>query len=77
MKIQAKSWELQCPRCKLPEVNPLTGKLFLRAFKVSDNHGDWSQCLVCSGYYARPMIIGGSFIETPQNHVPELGWFRS
>jgi hypothetical protein len=75
MKIEYHPWELRCPRCKSPEVNPKTGKLFIRGFKVTDEKGHWSQCLVCSNYYAKPMIIGGSFIETPQNHQPKLGWF--
>lgn len=56
-----------CPVCNAPEVNPETGKLFVRAFKV-DNA---SQCLVCSGFYDAETLK-----ETPENHDPNKGWFR-
>ena len=41
-----------CPKCGCGEVNPETGKLWIRAYKFVDEDGrDWSHCLVCSGCY--------------------------
>lgn len=39
--------EFQCPRCEAVEVNSQTNLLQIRAFKVSDKNGCWSQCLIC------------------------------
>lgn len=36
---------LTCPICKAPEVNE-KDELNIRAFKVADKHGWWSQCLL-------------------------------
>jgi|GEM_PF-6469097 len=36
---------MNCPVCKAPEVNPETGLLNIRAYKVHDYHGFWSHCL--------------------------------
>jgi len=67
-----------CPRHPyLPEVNPRTGKLFIRGYKVTDEHGDWSQCLVCSGFYQTVDARLGEYVETPHLHNKEKGWFCS
>jgi hypothetical protein len=43
---------LQCPDCKLPELNPDTGLLNFRGFKVMDKKGYWwSHCLVCDHWF--------------------------
>lgn len=52
MTITVKS--VQCPVCGSPEIDPATAhlpameqKLLIRGFKVGDEHGWWSECLVC------------------------------
>lgn len=60
----------QCPTCKSPEEHPTkSDQILIRAFKVSDDKGDWSQCLVCSGYYTKNLEV------TAENHNPKKGWF--
>lgn len=65
--------KLQCPVHHVPEVNPDTDKLFIRAYKVTDGGHIWSQCLICSGFY---QIQDGAVVETPHNHNPNKGWFH-
>ena len=57
--------ELQCPKCGALEMHPDGDKVLIRGYKV-DN---WSQCLVCSGYYDADLNV------TAANHQPEKGWF--
>jgi len=61
-----KKHTLRCPKCHAPEVNPATNMLFIRAYKV-DN---WSQCLVCAGYYDPETL---EYNEANGN--PKAGWF--
>lgn len=42
----------QCPKCKAFEENPDDkDSVLVRGYKVFDEYGAWSQCLVCSGGY--------------------------
>jgi hypothetical protein len=59
-------FELRCPCCNNPEMHPSGKQVLIRAYKV-DN---WSQCLVCSGYYDQNLV------ETKNGHNPEKGWFK-
>lgn len=61
-----------CPECNAPENHPTDhDAVLVRGCKVVDEDGnDWSQCLVCSGYYDPKTLA-----ETPDNHNPEKGWF--
>ena len=65
---------IHCPQCGHPEIDPDDeNRAFIRAFKVFDEHGSWSQCLVCSGYYSKSMT--GKMIETPKKWNRDKGWF--
>ena len=60
-----------CPHCGAGEMHPREHKVLIRAYKVVDKRGrDWSQCLVCAGFY-QPV----TFVETPQNYDSRAGWF--
>jgi hypothetical protein len=44
--------DLCCPECKEPELNPETGLLNFRGFKVMDDDGYWwSHCLTCDEWF--------------------------
>ena len=79
LSVVASPHELQCPIHHVPEVNPETGRLFIRAYKVCDREHWWSQCLICSGFYAVVDLMGShdkqTVEETPKNHDPNKGWF--
>jgi hypothetical protein len=62
---------VQCPKCGAQEVHPDGKHLLIRAFKVSDEYGDYSQCLVCAGYYTKALVYDESAGD------PEKGWFCS
>ena len=78
--VVAQPYELQCPVHHVPEVNPETGRLFIRGYKVYDGSW-WSQCLICSGFYELQDVIGYHdkqvVIETPEKHDVTKGWFRT
>ena len=62
--------ELRCPKCGNPEIHPAMNKLLIRANKVHDSAGWWSECLVCAGYYDKDLN------ETPENYKPnDKHWF--
>jgi hypothetical protein len=63
--IRVYNEELKCPTCGNGEMHPDGDKLLIRGFKV-DN---WSQCLVCAGYYDKDLN------ETPENFDKSKGWF--
>jgi hypothetical protein len=50
-------------------MHPTEHKLLIRAFKVTDARGHWSQCLVCAGYY------DSALAETPASFDKAKGWF--
>lgn len=60
---------LKCPTCGNGEMHPTEHKLLIRAFKVTDARGHWSQCLVCAGYY------DSALAETPASFDKAKGWF--
>lgn len=67
---------LQCPTCGAGELHPADAdkpigekRWLLRPFKVGDEHGWWSQCLVCSGFYDKDLN------EQPEKHDASKGWF--
>jgi len=63
---EKRNLEPWCPTCGASENHPYrTDRVLIRGFKVDD----WSQCLVCSGYYDSDLN------ETPENHDPDKGWF--
>jgi hypothetical protein len=80
LSIVAAPHELQCPIHHVPEVNPETGKLFIRAYKVTDHGYVWSQCLICSGFYTVADVAGTYdkqvVEETPAKHDIGKGWFK-
>lgn len=44
--------DLHCPHCGVPELNPQTRLLNIRAYKVTDDHGYiWSHCLCCDNWF--------------------------
>ena len=45
--------DLHCPTCKEPEINPETGLLNFRGFKVMDSDTGywWSHCLTCDEWF--------------------------
>lgn len=60
-----------CPRCGwLPECHPTEKVLLVRGYKVSDDAGDWSQCLICSGLVSPDLVVRGR-----ECHDGEKGWF--
>jgi hypothetical protein len=67
--------DLTCPTCGAGELNNPEAPVKewrwqIRPHKVSDEHGSWSQCLVCAGYYDKPL---GTY--THENGDPKKGWF--
>ena len=62
--------ELRCPTCGAGEMHPNGEWLLIRGYKV-DN---WSQCLVCAGYYERndPKDPGEAIDKWAK---PTGGWF--
>lgn len=43
---------VQCPKCKLPEINEKTGLLNFDGFKVMDDDGYWwSKCFNCNDWF--------------------------
>lgn len=74
--VPAASGELQCPTCGATEMHPTKNQLLIRAFKVNDGQGWWSQCLVCAGYYDENLNvkpIGSNGRDPDYDH--NLGWF--
>jgi hypothetical protein len=61
---------ISCPTCGNHEMHPRKHQLLIRAYKVYSNGQDWSQCLVCSGYYDKDTLN-----ETPNSHDEKKGWF--
>ena len=56
-----------CPKCGASEEHPEDDdKVLIRGYKV-DNY---SQCLVCSGYYNSETLQ-----PAPEKHDPNKGWF--
>ena len=44
--------KLECPTCKLPELNPITNLLNFRGLKIMDKSGYWwSHCLACDNWF--------------------------
>ena len=71
-----------CPKCKAPGVHPDLEHMLVRAHKVQDDQGFWSQCLVCSGHYkvVWHKVEGSRKLEKEilfdtENHDPAKGWF--
>lgn len=72
-----------CPKCGAPELNPAferfgePGSCLIRAFKVVDEHGSWSQCLVCAGCYDHVLDDNFRFqyVLNGKNSDPSKGWF--
>jgi hypothetical protein len=61
-----RSLEPWCPTCGASEDHPhRTDRVLIRGFKVDE----WSQCLVCSGYYDSDLN------EQQHKHDPDKGWF--
>ena len=61
---------LTCPKCGATELHPTEkNSVLIRAFKVTDDEGSWSQCLVCSGGY------DANLVWHKDNHNPNKGWF--
>ena len=60
---------VQCPNCGSGEMHPTKDQLLVRALKVHDKAGWWSQCLVCAGYYDSKLN------HTPDCGDPAIGWF--
>lgn len=61
-----------CPKCGAGEMHPFRELLLIRAYKVYDDEGAWSQCLVCAGAYDEDLnpldktkeeLTGGWFVE--------------
>jgi hypothetical protein len=67
--------KLICPKCGAPEIHPDNTNLALvRWFKVYSADGtEWSQCLVCAGYYTKFLSVLPEFLR-PGNWQ-ERGWF--
>ena len=42
---------VSCIVCGAPEVNEATGLLNIRGYKVYDDHGAWSECLLCDFWF--------------------------
>lgn len=61
---------LQCPKCGACEMHPTQDLLLIHGFKVSDDDGWWSQCLVCSGGWSKDL---SAFDES--KHNGNKGWF--
>jgi hypothetical protein len=61
---------LTCPKCGAPESNPVDNgaTILIRGYKVDD----WSQCLVCAGYY-NPADLS-DYDDTRGDG--KKGWFR-
>jgi hypothetical protein len=66
------SW---CPRCNAPEVDPEEDRLFIRGYKVYDDKGAWSQCLVCAGYYSEVIGRPGQLEFSEEDGDSSKGWF--
>lgn len=60
---------MTCPKCGAEENHPTENAVLIRACKVEDEQGTWSQCLVCSGGYNEALVFN------QQNHDPDKGWF--
>lgn len=66
---------LVCPNCGAGELNnpeaPVSEwRWQIRPHKVADQHGSWSQCLVCAGFYDKDR---GTYDYNKGN--PKKGWF--
>jgi hypothetical protein len=63
--------DIMCPICgESNEVNEKTGLLNIRAYKVNDKYGWWSECLSCSG--KKPSV------NNPNGGIDTYtGWFNS
>ncbi len=62
-----------CPTCGAGEMHPTKELLLVRAYKVTDQEGDWSQCLVCAGAYDEDL----NPIEGLTRKDLTKGWFVS
>jgi hypothetical protein len=63
--------QITCPNCGATEKHPTDkNSVLIRAFKLTDKWGSWSQCLVCSGGY------NASLVWHRDKHDPEKGWFN-
>ena len=67
---------IQCPKCGAEEMHPDYYMLLIRANKVYDDEGCWSQCLICAGYYERKDPKDPGY---PIDKMARLkgGWFTS
>ncbi len=63
--------EVTCPHCGAEEMHPTEDWLLIRAYKIFDSQGAWSQCLVCAGYYDAEL----NYSEERGEHTK--GWFLS
>lgn len=70
IRITVDASEVRCPNCGSPEMHPDGDKLLIRAYKVFDDGGTWSQCLVCAGYYDENLRV----IDMAAH--PTTGWYR-
>ena len=62
-----------CPKCNAPETNPSDpNTIIIRAYKVYDDKGVWSQCLNCAGYYT---YRDGKITPVQGRGDPAKGWF--
>ena len=60
-----------CPTCNAPEKHPYdSNSILVRGYKFTDEHGHWSQCLVCSGFYNPDTLEPNA-----ENHNRGKGWF--
>ncbi|KKL70834.1 hypothetical protein LCGC14_2100970 [marine sediment metagenome] len=48
---------MECPTCGSPEMHPDGDKLLIRVYKVYQDGLEWSQCLVCAGYYDKDLNV--------------------
>jgi len=61
---------MTCPNCGNQELHPTENAILIRALKVFDEFGAWSQCLVCSGGYDENLVWHEN------RHNPNAGWFN-
>ena len=71
-KIKIIIKDVKCPQCGAQEMHPDGKHVLIRAYKVSDARGWWSECLVCSGHYDKELNI----IDGPHDKSKSY-WFCS
>ena len=51
IKVDVDLFDLHCPHCGAPEVNPMTDLLNIRAYKVEVDGYWYSHCLCCGEWF--------------------------